>query len=246
MKKSKREKQENEDKGVCSPMLICLERWKEREAGDVGTCLNVHECLAMLICPEKEREKGGRGFRQTYMDVKEWSPMITWPEREEEGGLGFMYVLFNVNLEKEGVQQSLYEFVWVFLRRRRGLFQVSRVTVLFISTSSIVNWMFFSSFTGAFFSELDCFCNEILGHRSVLYLFPWLYSHTKGGWYPSAVIRTVAANLVYITFESPGWLDTFCVDFRCSLCTSMGFLSLGVEEGSKSRNKLKLSSILFT
>lgn len=152
MKKSKREKQGNEDKGVCSPMLICLERWKEREAGDVGTCLNVHECLAMLICPEKEREKGGRGFRQTYMDVKEWSPMITWPEREEEGGLGFMYVLFNANLEKEGVQQSLYEFVWVFLRRRRGLFQVSTVTVLFISTSSIVNWMFFSSFTGPFFS----------------------------------------------------------------------------------------------
>lgn len=71
MKKSKREKQGNEDKGVCSPMLICLERWKEREAGDVGTCLNVHECLAMLICPEKEREKGGRGFWQTYMDVKE-------------------------------------------------------------------------------------------------------------------------------------------------------------------------------
>lgn len=52
------------------------------------------------------------------------------------------------------------------------IIQVSRVTVLFISTSSIVNWMFFSSFTGAFFSELDCFCNEILGHRSVLCLFP--------------------------------------------------------------------------
>lgn len=167
-------------------MLICLERWKEREAGDVGTCLNVHECLAMLICPEKERAEGGRGFRQICMDVTEWSPMITWPEREEVGGLGFMYVLFNVNLplEREGGggrgQQSWYEFVWVFPRRRRGLFQVLRVTVLFVSASDIVNWMFFRSFTDACFFELNYVYSEILEHQPVLCLSQWLYIHSSG------------------------------------------------------------------
>ena len=48
-----------EDKGVCPPVLICLERRMGGggggggAAGDVGTCLNVLECLAMLICPQK-------------------------------------------------------------------------------------------------------------------------------------------------------------------------------------------------
>lgn len=45
-------------------------REKEREAGDVGTCLNVHECLAMLICPKKETGDGRERF-QTDMCERE-------------------------------------------------------------------------------------------------------------------------------------------------------------------------------
>lgn len=50
-----------EDKGVCPPVLICLERLMGGggggAAGDVGTCLNVLERLAMLICPKKRERR---------------------------------------------------------------------------------------------------------------------------------------------------------------------------------------------
>lgn len=61
----------------------------------------------------RERERKGRErFQADIYGCERVIPNDNLTrEREEEGGLGFMYVLFNVNLEKEGVQQSLYEFV---------------------------------------------------------------------------------------------------------------------------------------
>lgn len=55
-------------------------------AGDVGTCWNVLERLAMLICPKKRREG-----------------------RSERAGLRFMYVFFDVNLSGEQTRSSQEE-----------------------------------------------------------------------------------------------------------------------------------------
>lgn len=51
-------------------------RTEEEQRGDVGTCLNVLECLAMLIWPKEKRGRrgGGRGFGRTRMNVGEVIP----------------------------------------------------------------------------------------------------------------------------------------------------------------------------
>lgn len=82
--------------------------------GDVGTCLNVLEYLAMLICPKKR--EGRERFQTDTYECGGVLPSDNVSSEEGGAGLRFMYVFFNVNLsgEREVEQKERrrrYEFV---------------------------------------------------------------------------------------------------------------------------------------